>query len=348
VTAAPGQHQAVTADTSAGTSVTWPARPYSRPLLPNLAPAVQTPPEPPQRGLAAAEVAEPRFAAAYRELDIALDHRDKIYWCYLRPDGAPSFTHGILRELADMQRSIKRMFAEVSSPLDAPIRHFVVGSRLPGIFNMGGDLAFFADRIRAGDRAALADYARACIEVVYNNATALDVPIVTIALVQGDALGGGFEAALSCDVIVAERSAKFGLPEILFNLFPGMGAYSLLCRRLEPARAERMILGGRIYGAAELHEMGLVDVLAEDEAGEDAVRRYIARQQRRQAAHRAVCAVRRRINPLTFKELQDVTDMWVDTALRLDEADLRKMARLMAAQRRRVLHGARLKAAAAP
>ena len=168
---------------------------------------------------------------------------------------------------------------------------------------MGGDLAFFADRIRAQDRAALAAYARACIEVVYNNATALDLPIVTIALVQGDALGGGFEAALSCHVVVAEKRAKMGLPEILFNLFPGMGAYSLLARKLDPARAERMILSGRVYEAAELHDMGLVDLLAEDGEGEDVVRHYIARNARRHGAQRSLCEVRRRLNPLTFAEL---------------------------------------------
>ena len=49
---------------------------------------------------------------------------------------------------------------------------------------------------------------------------------------QGECLGGGFEAALSSDVIVAEKSARFGFPEILFNLFPGMGAYSFLERKI--------------------------------------------------------------------------------------------------------------------
>jgi len=275
-------------------------------------------------------------AGAYQEVDVTLDRRNKILWCYLRPHAVPNFTHGILRELADIQRSVKRRLHDVSVRQEVPIHYVVVGSRLPGVFNMGGDLGFFADCIRAGDRAALENYARACIEVVYNNATALDSPIVTVALVQGDALGGGFEAVLSFDVVVAEKSAKFGLPEILFHLFPGMGAYSLLSRKLDPARAERMILSGRIYSAAELHDMGLVEVVAEDGHGEDAVRHYIARHGRRHGAHSAVCAVRRRINPLTFQELQDVTKIWVDTALRLEEVDLRRMERLMLAQRSRL------------
>ena len=245
-----------------------------------------------------------------------------------------------------MQRSIKRMFADSAGTAELPIRHFVVASRTPGIFNMGGDLGFFAECIRASDRVALTRYARACIEVVYNNATSLDLPIVTIALVQGDALGGGFEAVLSCNVIVAEKNAKMGLPEILFNLFPGMGAYSLLARKLDAARAERMILSGRIYGAQELYDLGLVDVLAEDGDGEDAVRHYIARNARRHGAHRSICEVRRRIHPLAFDELEDITQIWIETALGLDEADLRKMERLMIAQRRRIGTTAPLIAAA--
>jgi DSF synthase len=277
----------------------------------------------------------PHFSGGpYQELDVGIDpHR--TFWCWLRPHGVPSFTHRLLHELSDMHVGIKRMFAE-SAEADPPIRHFVVGSRTPGIFNMGGDLAFFADCIRAADRTALVQYARACIEVVYSNATSLDLPFITIALVQGDALGGGFEAVLSCNVIVAEKQAKMGLPEILFNLFPGMGAYSLLARKLDAARAERMILSGRIYGAQELYELGVVDVLVEDGDGEEAVRQYIARNARRHGAHRAICEVRRRINPLVFEELEDITRIWIDTALGLEEADLRKMERLATAQRRRL------------
>src|SRR3546814_13512171 len=84
-------------------------------------------------------------------------------------------------------------------------------------------------------------YALKVVDIVYRNCVALDLPIITAALVQGDALGGGFEGVLSSNLIVAEKGCRFGLPEILFNLFPGMGAYSLLARRISPALAERMI-----------------------------------------------------------------------------------------------------------
>ena len=62
--------------------------------------------------------------------------------------------------------------------------------------------------------------------------TNFGLPIVTISLVRGNALGGGFEIALSGDVIIAERSAMMGFPEILFNCFPGMGAFQTLSSRV--------------------------------------------------------------------------------------------------------------------
>jgi DSF synthase len=148
-------------------------------------------------------------------------------------------------------------------------------------------------------------------------------------------LGGGFESALAHDLIVAERGAKMGLPEILFNLFPGMGAYSFLSRRLGMVAAERMIASGRVYTAEELHDMGVVDVLADDGRGREALREYLVQHRRRRNALSSMYQVRRRVNPVTYQELKDVVDLWVDAALRLEETDLRKMARLTAAQDRR-------------
>ncbi|MGI8740719.1 MAG: crotonase/enoyl-CoA hydratase family protein [Gammaproteobacteria bacterium] len=149
---------------------------------------------------------------------------------------------------------------------------------------------------------------------------------------QGDALGGGFETAISSDVLIAERGARMGFPEVLFNLFPGMGAYSLLSRKLDSARAERIILSGKIYGAEELYEMGVVDVLAEDLQGEMAVYDHIRRENRSANGYRALRAAKERINGVSYKELIDIAEIWVDAALRLESRDLRMMGRLVARQ----------------
>ena len=126
-----------------------------------------------------------------------------------------------------------------------------------------------------------------------------DCGIVTIGLVQGDALGGGLEAALSCNFIIAERGVKMGLPEVIFNLFPGMGAYSLLSRRLGMAMAERIIFSGRLYSAEEMYELGVVDLVVDPGCGDKAVRDYIA-DPRNHNARQAIFRARQRINPITL------------------------------------------------
>src|SRR3546814_14577116 len=82
--------------------------------------------------------------------------------------------------------------------------------------------------------------------------------MLTIGLVQGAALGGGFEALLSFDYIVAERTATFGMPEIMFGLFPGMGAHALLSRKIGSAMADRLIVSNETYSAEEMYELGIV------------------------------------------------------------------------------------------
>lgn len=269
------------------------------------------------------------------QLDQEIDEVNATLWCFIRADASPHFSSALLHDVATMQAALPRLQAARREAGQAPLRYYVSGSRIPGVFNLGGDLALFMNAIRANDRQGLRAYARLCIEVAYNIHVAFHLPLITISMVQGEALGGGFEAALSADVIVAERSARFGLPEVLFNLFPGMGAMSFLSRRMDAARAEKMILSGRVYTAAEMEAMGIVDVVAEDGFGEETVRDYIAHDQRRHNAHYALCQARRRANPVTFEELSDITDLWVDAALRLTESDLRRMARLVAAQARR-------------
>jgi DSF synthase len=208
------------------------------------------------------------------------------------------------------------------------------------VFNLGGDLALFVLLIKARDREALAHYAKLCIENMYPRIQNFFCPtLTTISLVQGDALGGGFESALSSDVIFAEESAQMGLPEILFNLFPGMGAYSLLSRRLGMRAAEELILSGRILPAAKLHELGVVDVLAPDGHGESAVREWIAKNAKRRNGMQAMFRARQQVHPVTREELDAVTDTWVDAAMRLEDRDLKMMSRIVRAQMRRMENG---------
>jgi DSF synthase len=141
------------------------------------------------------------------------------------------------------------------------------------------------------------------IETLYPYIIGFDRPVTTISLLQGDALGGGFEIALAGDILVAEKNAKMGFPEVLFNLFPGMGAYNLLSRRIGMQRTERMLLNGKLYRAEELHAEGVVDILAEGGRGENAVYEYIVRNGNRGNAHEGIQRVQRRLFPLRYEEL---------------------------------------------
>jgi len=293
---------------------------------PNAGPAIQT----------AAEAARAIHDIGYDNLHLDIDTVNATCWCYMEPVGKPSYTHELMGDISRMQKAITQTFSNLAGPEAAPFGWFVMASGVPGIYNLGGDLGHFAQRIRSRDLKAMRHYGHVAVEAIHRNAVAFDAPVVTMALVQGDALGGGFEHALSFDLIVAERSAKMGLPEILFNMFPGMGAYSFLSRRMSRDKAEALILSGRIHTAEELYEMGVVDVLAEDGQGQAAVLDYIARHNRKHNAHHALYRARRRVNPVTLSELIDVVDIWAEAALNLTEADLRKMDRLCSAQNRRL------------
>jgi DSF synthase len=260
-------------------------------------------------------------------------------WGYFNPkDGAPCFSLGLLRDIAAHDGPLAARRGQVALGGESyQASYYVAASRTPRVFNMGGDLSLFALLIKAGDRDAIARYATLCIDNLHRRIQNYgSSALTTISLVQGDALGGGFEAALSSDVIIAEESAQMGLPEILFNLFPGMGACSLLTRRIGMRAAEELILSGKVLTAAELHKMGVVDVVATDGQGESAVRNWIARNAKRNNGMQAVFRARQFIQPITRAELDGIVGLWVDAALRLTERDVKMMNRLVRAQLRRV------------
>ncbi len=273
------------------------------------------------------------LARPRRTLDVRFDPVSKTVWCAMRHENSVSWTLPLLRDLNALNADIRALFEGGASD-DPPIKFFVGGSLRPGVFNMGGDLAFFLDRVRARDSEGLRRYAYACVEAIYNNYHGFDSPVVTLALLEGDALGGGLEAALSCQFVIAERGVNLGFPEALFHTFPGMGAYSLISRRLDAARAEKLILGGRMYKAEDFFDMGLVDILVEKGEGQARARAFIEENGKRHRLLGAVGKVRRRIAPLTMDELRDVTDIWVESVMTLAPINLRKMEMLALSQDR--------------
>ena len=92
------------------------------------------------------------------------------------------------------------------------------------------------------------------------------LPIPTIAAVNGFALGGGCELALSCDIILASEKAKFGQPEVGLGITPGFSGTQRLPRRVGVAKAKELIFSGRMIKADEAKEIGLVNAVYAPEA----------------------------------------------------------------------------------
>ena len=257
-------------------------------------------------------------------------------WGYFNPSGRPCFSLGLLKDIRAHDNALAVDHGKVKIENEFhDVRYYVCGSRTPGVFSLGGDLGLFMMLIKSQSRDELAHYARMCVDNMYARIQKYYASnLVTISMLQGDALGGGLECALSSDVVIAEESVQMGLPEILFNLFPGMGACSLLSRRIGLRKAEEMILSGRMLSGAAMYEAGLVDVLAKDGEGETAVQEWIARNAKRHNGTQAVFRARQVVHPITREELDSVADLWVEAAFRLQERDLRMMARLVRSQER--------------
>jgi DSF synthase len=264
------------------------------------------------------------------QIDIQWEAEMGTLWAFSTPNERPNYNPAMLRDATTWLEESRRVFGGA----DSPLRFMVLGSRFPNVFNMGGDLDHFAKCIENQDRDKLREYGHACIQIVDRLWNCNSLPIINIGLAQGDALGGGLEALMCFDVIIAEKHARFGLPESLFGLFPGMGAWSILSRKLGAAAAQRMILSGKVYTAEEMHDMGLVTILAETGEGEQVARNYIARHKDNMAGLQGMFHAGRRVHPMEITELRDIVDTWVDSALKLSDKSLRLMRKLAAAQTR--------------
>ncbi len=261
----------------------------------------------------------------YSSLDITYEDEHELAWYYMQGSPRPCFT-------PDLLYNILEWYDEIKTKNKNKVKYVVAASKYSGSFNLGGDLNLFTTLINNKDREGLLKYAIACIDVLHNTYTSLEGKVTTISLVQGDALGGGFEGAMSSDILIAEKGVKMGLPEILFNLFPGMGAYSLLSRKIGATQAEKMIMSGKLYSAEELFDLGIVHILANEGEGKQAVYDYIKRENHARNGIQAFRRARQCYDTIPYQELLDITTIWVDAALQLNAKDMRMMKRLVKRQ----------------
>lgn len=250
-----------------------------------------------------------------------------VIWMMMHASPRPCFNPELLRDMLTLARAVQASHLQVD--------FWVTGSTMPGMFNVGGDLSRFLEYIRNGERGLLMAYARTCVDVICDILSGFGVDAITIAMVEGTALGGGFECAVAHDYILAQKEAKLGFPEIAFNLYPGMGAYSLVARKAHMRVAEQLISSGEAHTAEWHLEKGLVDRVFNEGDAYKATRTFIDSLRPKLNGIRAMLRTRRRVLPITKTELLDITEDWAASAFNMEAKDLAYIERLIMLQNRR-------------
>jgi enoyl-CoA hydratase/carnithine racemase len=188
--------------------------------------------------------------------------------------GIETLDHGPVREIRLTRDALSTALAEqlaaaAAEAAGSGARAVVLSSATPGRFCVGADLK---ERDRMTDAGFMAQ------RLVFRRAFAslIDLPMPVVAAVHGFALGGGFELALCCDLIVADETAVVGLPEVTLGIVPGGGGTQLLPRRAGAAVAADLILTGRRVEAAEALRLRLIDRLVPPGRAGDAARELAA------------------------------------------------------------------------
>lgn len=265
----------------------------------------------------------------YSQIKTHYDQKNKIGWLYMANKICPYFTTQLLNEIAHYQHKIN---LDMAMSDQNKYDYLVIASDKKNIFSLGRDLELIYQLIKHNNRELLTLYAKSCIDSLYQNLTHLSSDLTSISLVQGDALSGGFEAALSTDLIIAERGTKFGFPEVLFNSFPSMGGFSLLSRKIGTVATEDILQSGQLFDAETLFELGVIDILAEKGEGELALYHFIKGDNPAAKKRQVMRKVKEACNPISYHELYSVTDIWVDAILNTSDKDLRMMKRLIMRQ----------------
>ncbi|NZA27619.1 enoyl-CoA hydratase/isomerase family protein [Luteimonas sp. SJ-92] len=269
-----------------------------------------------------------RINAAIRRL------AEPTLWLTVKPDAA-SGVHNFTPELiAEFRRTLDEISFDSATarvPHEFP-RYAIVHSGDPNYFSQGGDLSFFLSCILKGDAEGLRRYSSSCLDVLLSWSSDFKSEMHTISLVQGRALGGGFEMALSSDHIIAEEQSTFGFPEIMFGLFPCTGAMGLVSARTNPHVAERLMTDKKVYTAAQLLDMGLIDQVCPTGQGELAVEQYIGTHAKRRKARMKVQQSRHRMSKIDPEEGLLVVDDWVETAMSLSPDEIRQLEMLILMQ----------------
>jgi enoyl-CoA hydratase/carnithine racemase len=200
----------------------------------------------------------------------------------------------------------------------------IIHSTLKAGFSAGADLRELFQRSQAMEKAAALRGVREFLERIHSVMNAIDaMSLTTIAAVHGITFGGGFELALVCDIIIADRMARFCFPELRLGLIPGFGGIPRLKRDLGNAVVRDLLLTGRSFNVMKAQQVGLVSQIA---AEGEALR--VARATASQVGkfdRQTAAAAKEFVKPIPYEELKREVDIFCDLYSRpAVEAGLRK------------------------
>jgi DSF synthase len=239
---------------------------------------------------------------------------------------------------------LKELLKEVSTieylePLQNNENRFIVfkGEDNSGVFNYGGDLLVFLDYIERKDVDVLKAYGDLCIELIHKASSMTNKKITTVAILNGEARGGGLESAIACDIIIAEKGWNISLPEVKYGFFPGMGAFEFLSKRIGVSKAKSFIENDMEYTTDYLFEIGLFNYLVEKGDGINKLLEIVKKERSNQSKYNGLRRIYKKNNPITKEMLLESVYIWAESIIDISDYNKRKMATVIKIQEKKAL-----------
>jgi enoyl-CoA hydratase len=223
-------------------------------------------------------------------------------------------------------------FATALQLMQGEAHALIIYSELKTGFCAGADLRELYQRSQSMEKLAAARGVRDFLERIHRVLNLIDAaPLTTIAAVHGVTFGGGFELALACDLIIADKMARFCFPELRLGLIPGFGGIPRLKRDLGNAVVRDLLLTGRSVNATKAQQIGLVSQVVSEGESLRAARATAAQLGKFDRATAA--AAKKFIKPIPYDELRQEIDTFCELFARpAVEAGLRKFVESTDAQ----------------
>ncbi|WP_108867842.1 enoyl-CoA hydratase-related protein [Aquimarina aquimarini] len=245
--------------------------------------------------------------------------QELLFWKINDKGRIPDFCLKRLEEFKEFTSWVKDYF---SHP-DRPVKFIVSTLGDNDLYSMRNDFSFLTNSIISKDKSALTLYGYLSVEAMYQIYNSFGLKALTVAFVEEDIFGGAFECALAHDLIVAEEQVEFSLQENkLFNMFPGMGAYSLLYRKLNTRDADVILTDRRAYKTKDLYDLGCLNKIVEKNNSIQMLFSYVETIKERFNFEYYHIQCKKSVFSLTKKELLNVTDLWIEACMNLDSSDL--------------------------